>query len=80
MLLHKYTAYKQTVLKWMRSYNMNEINVTSAKYVLHNNINDHIDAVIDGETISVPLAPGNRHYDEIMRQVEAGTLTIADAD
>ena len=59
---------------------MNEINVTSAKYVLHNNVNDHIDAVIDGETMSVPLDPANRHYAEIMRQVEAGDLTIADAD
>ena len=37
-------------------------------------------AVIDGVTVGVPLCPGNRHYDEIMRQVEAGTLTIADAD
>jgi len=25
-------------------------------------------------------AVGNRHYAEIMRQVEAGTLTIQDAD
>jgi len=31
-------------------------------------------------TMNVPLAPGNRHYDEIMRQVADGTLTIADAD
>ena len=31
--------------------------------------------------MSVPNnAVGNRHYDEIMRQVAAGTLTIADAD
>lgn len=31
--------------------------------------------------MSVPNnAVGNRHYDEIMRQVDAGTLTIADAD
>jgi hypothetical protein len=31
--------------------------------------------------MSVPNnAVGNRHYDEIMRQVEAGELTIADAD
>ena len=28
----------------------------------------------------VPLAEGNRHYDEIMRQVEAGELTIEEAD
>ena len=35
---------------------------------------------IDGNTICVPLSPGNRHYDEILRQVDAGELTIADAD
>ena len=39
-----------------------------------------INATIDGEVMSVPLVVGNRHYDEIMRQVDAGTLTIADAD
>ena len=31
-------------------------------------------------TMSVPLDPANRHYAEIMRQVEAGELTIQDAD
>jgi antitoxin (DNA-binding transcriptional repressor) of toxin-antitoxin stability system len=30
--------------------------------------------------MSVPLDPANRHYAEIMRQVEAGELTIQDAD
>jgi hypothetical protein len=30
-------------------------------------------------TVSVG-AVGNRHYDEIMRQVAAGTITIEDAD
>ena len=42
--------------------------------------NAAINATIDGEAIDVPLGPGNRHYDEIMRQVAAGDLTIADAD
>ena len=37
-------------------------------------------SVIDGNTICVPLDPANRHYAEILRQVEAGTLTIAAAD
>ena len=61
---------------------MNEMNIISAKYVtsLMTNQNASITIVIDGEELSVPLAPGNRHYDEIMRQVAAGTLTIADAD
>jgi hypothetical protein len=30
--------------------------------------------------MNVPLVEGNRHYDEIMRQVEEGTLTIAAAE
>ncbi len=34
----------------------------------------------DGTATSVPNRPGNADYDEIMRQVAAGTLTIADAD
>jgi DNA-binding FrmR family transcriptional regulator len=37
-------------------------------------------ATIDGKLSSVPLVEGNRHYDEIMKQVKAGTLTIKDAD
>jgi hypothetical protein len=36
-------------------------------------------ATIDGIQMSVPLDPANRHYAEILRQVEAGTLTIAEA-
>ena len=37
-------------------------------------------ATIDGVQCVVPESAGNRHYDEIQRQVAAGTLTIADAD
>ena len=37
-------------------------------------------ATIDGVELQVPIQEGNRHYDEIMRQVNAGTLTIADAE
>ena len=39
-----------------------------------------ISATIDGEDVTVPLDPNNRHYAEILKQVEAKTLTIADAD
>ena len=61
---------------------MNEMNITSAQYVLSlvTNQNESIVATIDGTEMIVPLAPGNRHYDEIMRQVAAGDLTIQDAD
>lgn len=62
---------------------MNEINITSAQYVstsYDSSINDHITAVVNGEALSVPIFVGNKEYDEIMRQVNAGTLTIQDAD
>jgi len=28
----------------------------------------------------IPMIEGNRHYDEILRQVKEGTLTIKDAE
>ena len=61
---------------------MDNMNITSAKYVVGpDGSNMSITIVVDGETLSVPNnAPGNRHYDEIMKQVAAGDLTIADAD
>ena len=61
---------------------MDEMNITSAQYVLSplTGQNSSIKAVIDGVTWSVPLAVGNTEYDEIMKQVAAGDLTIADAD
>jgi len=55
------------------------MSITSAQY--RNFDGDiSITATIDGITMSVPLDPANRHYAEIMRQVEAGELTIQDAD
>ncbi len=59
---------------------MENMNITSAQYVAPEGVNDSIKATIDGVEMSVPLDPANRHYTEIMRQVEAGELTIADAD
>ena len=61
---------------------MNEMNITSAQYQDpdNNGRNDTIKATIDGTEMHVPLDPANRHYAEIMRQVDAGELTIADAD
>jgi len=60
---------------------MDTMNITSAQYVqAEPNENTSITVEIDGNTLSVPLIEGNRHYDEIMRQVDAGTLTIAEAE
>jgi len=57
------------------------MDITSAQYTEdlggeHTNIK----ATIDGKEMFVPFDPANRHYAEILRQVEAGELTIADAD
>ena len=62
----------------MRSYKMVILNAQYCNddYGNQNNIK----ATVDGNVIFVPLDPANRHYAEIMRQVEAGELTIADAD
>jgi len=57
-----------------------EMNITSAQYKQFDSENTAITATIDGIQMSVPLDPANRHYDEIMRQVDAGTLTIAEAE
>ena len=57
------------------------MNITSAQYVkgfMSDQISG-IKAIIDGQEMSVPLAAGNRHYDEIMRQVDAGELVIQEA-
>ena len=57
------------------------MNITNAQY--YNDLDGNqsgVKATIDGTEMFVPLDPANRHYAEIMRQVEAGELTIADAD
>jgi hypothetical protein len=60
---------------------MNDIIFDAVKY-----INDDfgntvgVNATKDGVIYGIPLDPANRHYAEIMRQVEAGELTIADAE
>ena len=64
------------------------MNITSAQYVNEYDFDDttvlnaniYIKATIDDVEMSVPLDPANRHYAEILRQVEAGELTIQDAD
>ena len=57
------------------------MNIKNAQYVLGMDGNKcAVNADIDGEKLSVPLKLDNRHYAEIMRQVEAGELTIQEAD
>ena len=59
----------------------NNMTITDAQYHVDmdgNNLN--ILATIDGQEMFVPLDPANRHYAEILKQVEAGTLTVAAAE
>ena len=58
------------------------MNITSAKYV-NDSVTDErtgVSATIDGQVWWVPMENNNYFYREILRQVDAGTLTIADAD
>jgi hypothetical protein len=61
---------------------MEQMNITSAQYKNDpiDNVVYTIDAIVDGVTMHIPLDPANRHYAEIMRQVEAGELVIQDAE
>ena len=57
------------------------MNITSAQY--QPSLTDEregIKAIIDGEILFVPIDTDNRHYAEIMRQVDEGSLTIAEAE
>ena len=57
------------------------MNITSAQYHSdYEGVNSSIVAIIDGQRLSVPLDPDNRHYAEIMRQVELGELVIQEAE
>tara|TARA_R110000751_G_scaffold37087_2_gene90185 strand:- start:1845 stop:2036 length:192 start_codon:yes stop_codon:yes gene_type:complete len=61
---------------------MDNMNITAAQYNVDSlsGTNTSIQATIDGQEVSVPLDKANRHYAEIMRQVEAGSLVIAAAE
>jgi len=56
--------------------------IDEAQYLENNRLGEPsgIKAVIDGQTMYVSINPNNRHYAEILKQVQEGTLTIQDAD
>ena len=56
--------------------------ITNVKYTVDIGavVTTGVNATIDGVKWSVPLDTANRHYAEIMRQVDAGELTIEPAD
>tara|TARA_R100000353_G_scaffold12723_1_gene13127 strand:- start:318 stop:494 length:177 start_codon:yes stop_codon:yes gene_type:complete len=58
------------------------MNITSAQYtkdILSGNI-DTVKIVVDNKQMYVPMDNQNKDYAEILAQVNAGTLTIKDAD
>jgi len=60
---------------------MDNMNIISVQHTVDEQGNSgNIRATIDGQEMSVPLDPSNRHYAEIMRQVDAGTLVVAAAE
>ena len=54
------------------------MNIASAHMEKLEGVDQYLIAVIDGVECQVPIAGGNRHYREIMDQVEAGTLVLGD--
>ena len=61
---------------------MDNMNITAAQYTVDtmSGTTSGIKATIDGQEMSVPMDPANRHYAEIMRQVDAGDLVVAAAE
>ena len=60
---------------------MSEMTITNAQYITDlDGVNSTIKASVDGVQMWIGIDPANRHYAEIMRQVAAGDLTIADAE
>jgi len=54
------------------------MNITSAYIQQIDGVDQSIIAVIDGVKYQVPMVGGNRHYQEILEQIEAGTLVMGE--
>jgi len=60
----------------MDNETMNITSATFAETMMPDEQPSTIQAVIDGESMSVPMDPANRHYKEILRQTKSGKLKI----
>ena len=54
--------------------------ITNAQYQALEGANAAVKATIEDQEVFIPIDPDNSDYAEILKQVAAGTLTIADAD
>ena len=63
---------------------MDEMNITSAKYVTDpiepSNGNAGVIAIIDGQTVHIPMDVDNRHYAAVLLWASKDGNTIQDAD
>ena len=61
---------------------MNKHVIKSPKYfkVPGEDRNIGIEATVDGKPLIIPLDEENTLYEQILKEVKAGTLTIAEAD
>ena len=80
--MHQHTHYLGLLYPRRLVGTLDDLNITAVQYIDDGlPATASIKSVVNGEIISVPNnALDNRHYAEIMRQVEAGDLTIQDAD
>lgn len=58
------------------------MDITNAQYVkdFYEDTVSAVRAEVDGVECFIPIDENNRHYDELMRLVDAGELTIAPAE
>ena len=58
------------------------LTITDAKYQKNpsGTKNVTIQAMVNGTKMWIPIDEGNRHHREVKRQVDAGSLTIEEAD
>ncbi len=61
---------------------INKMTITNAKYTKNSVTKENcaVSAIINGKQYSVPLDEDNIHYAEIKQQIDAGELTVEDAD
>ena len=52
------------------------MNITQVQYIVENNQNVCIQALIDDVKVFVPLEKGNRHYDEILKWLAEGNTPL----
>ena len=56
------------------------MNITEAQWLEIDGVKNTIRIVIDNREYFVPISTGNRHYNEVMKQVADKKLTIKEAD